>query len=67
MKELSSTIKELDVKVKELDETIKDKLLGIPNTPHASTPKGNTDEDNVVIKRGKHQQNLNSNHKHIGI
>lgn len=50
MKELSSTIKELDVKVKELDETIKDKLLGIPNTPHASTPKGNTDEDNVVYK-----------------
>jgi len=50
MKELSNTIKEMDVKVKELDESIREMLLGIPNTPHKSTPKGDTDEDNIVYK-----------------
>lgn len=50
MKELSNNIKELDAKVKDIDEIIKDKLLGIPNTPHISTPKGASDEDNVLYK-----------------
>lgn len=50
MKDLSNKVKELDAKVKVIDEQMKDKLLGIPNTPHPSTPKGASDEDNVVYR-----------------
>lgn len=51
MKELSSKIKELDGKVSEIDEELKDFMLGIPNIPHPSVPKGNSDEDNIEIKK----------------
>ncbi len=50
MKELSNTIKDMDTKVKDLDDSIREMLLGIPNTPHMSTPKGETDEDNILYK-----------------
>lgn len=50
MKQLSANIKVLDEKVKTIDEGLKDILLGIPNIPHASTPKGNTDEDNIEVR-----------------
>jgi len=51
MKKLSEDIKALDEKVKGVDESIKDKLLSIPNTPLADTPLGNTDEDNVEVRK----------------
>lgn len=50
MKELSKTIKDMDTKVKDLDDSIREMLLDIPNTPHMSTPKGETDEDNILYK-----------------
>ena len=50
MKKLSSDIKELDEKVKNTEDEMKEILLGIPNTPHPSVPKGNTDEDNEEVK-----------------
>lgn len=50
MKQLSADIKALDEKVKVIDEGLKDTLLGIPNTPHASTPAGSTDEDNIEVR-----------------
>ncbi|MBN2899365.1 MAG: serine--tRNA ligase [Clostridia bacterium] len=51
MKQLSEAIKALDEKVKVIDEALKDTLLSIPNTPHETTPVGNTDEDNIEVKK----------------
>lgn len=51
MKKLSDEIKTLDDSVKNIDESIKDKLLNIPNTPTADTPLGDTDEDNVEVRK----------------
>lgn len=51
MKNLSARIKELDVEVKEIDESLRDILLGIPNTPHESVVEGVSDEDNVEIRK----------------
>lgn len=51
MKELSDKVKELDIILKELDEELKHILLQIPNTPHQSVVEGNSDEDNVEIRK----------------
>lgn len=51
MKELSKTIKEQDVILKEIDGKIKDILLEIPNTPNHSVVEGESDEDNVEIRK----------------
>ncbi len=51
MKELSGKIKELEAKAKELDDTMYDMLLRIPNVPNPTVPDGDTDEDNVEIRR----------------
>ncbi|NLJ98683.1 MAG: serine--tRNA ligase [Tissierellia bacterium] len=53
LKELSAKIKDLDVDVKEIDIELKDHLLNIPNTPHESVVEGETDEDNVEVRRWK--------------
>lgn len=51
MKNLSEKIKDLDLELKSIDKTIKDYLLGIPNTPHPSVAQGLSDEDNVEIRK----------------
>jgi len=51
MKKLSDDIKKLDEEVKGIDESLRDKLLEIPNTPNADTPIGNSDEDNIEIRK----------------
>ncbi|MBR2877954.1 MAG: serine--tRNA ligase [Clostridia bacterium] len=51
MKEISEKSKELDVKIRELDEKINEIMLTIPNIPHPSVPIGDTDEDNVEIRK----------------
>ncbi len=51
MKEISEQVKELDAKVRELDEEIKGIMMTIPNIPHESVPVGETDEDNVEIRK----------------
>lgn len=51
MKELSLNIKNMDVEVKEIDKNLKNLLLGIPNIPHDDVPEGETDEDNVEIRK----------------
>ena len=51
MKELSDKIKEMDEKVRELDEEFTAKMLTIPNIPNDEVPDGNTDEDNVEIRK----------------
>jgi seryl-tRNA synthetase len=51
MKTLSEAIKGLDEKVKAIDENLKEVLLSIPNTPHETTPLGNSDEENIEIRK----------------
>lgn len=51
MKNLSDEIKILDDQVKEIDELIKSKLLEIPNTPNSDTPVGDSDDDNIEVRK----------------
>ena len=51
MKKLSADIKEYDEKVRELDEKIQQIMYTIPNIPNDEVPDGDTDEDNVEIRR----------------
>ena len=51
MKELSDKVKDLDQEVKLVDEKIKDFLLHIPNAPHESVVEGESDEDNVELRK----------------
>ena len=51
MKQLSEQIKEYDEKVRELDEKIQTIMYTIPNLPNDEVPDGDTDEDNVEIRR----------------
>lgn len=51
MKELSDEIKEADSKIKELDDKIYNIMLTIPNIPNETVPQGDTDEDNVEMRR----------------
>lgn len=51
MKELSDRTKELDNVVRETDEKIQQIMLSIPNIPHPSVPVGDTDEDNVEVRK----------------
>lgn len=51
MKLLSEQIKNFDEKIRELDEKINAILYTIPNIPNSSVPDGDTDEDNIEIRR----------------
>ncbi len=51
MKKLSEEIKALDAKVRELEETIDAMMLRIPNIPNETVPDGDTDEDNIEIRK----------------
>lgn len=51
MKELSDKIKEYDVKLSEIDSKMEYIMLRIPNIPNPAVPDGDTDEDNIEIRR----------------
>ena len=51
MKEISEKIKSDDEAIKVLDEKIDDIMYSIPNIPNAEVPDGDTDEDNVEIRK----------------
>ncbi|NLJ78336.1 MAG: serine--tRNA ligase, partial [Tissierellia bacterium] len=53
MKELSTNIRDLDIEVKGIDAELEDHLLNIPNTPHESVVEGETDEDNIEVRKWK--------------
>jgi seryl-tRNA synthetase len=48
---LGERIKELDVRVREADETIEQLLLQLPNVLHPSVPPGQTEAENVEVRR----------------
>ena len=51
MKEISEKVKELDAKVRETEEELNKMMLTIPNIPSDDVPDGDTDEDNVEIRK----------------
>jgi len=51
MKSLSDKIKNLDSQVRDIDEELNKILLTIPNIPNSTVPDGDTDDDNVEIRK----------------
>lgn len=51
LKTLSEDIKSLDAKVGLAEEELKNALLNIPNTPDERVPVGDSDNDNVEVRR----------------
>ncbi len=51
MKELSDKVKELDAQTRDVEEELYQMMLRIPNIPHPSVPDGDSDADNVEIRR----------------
>ena len=58
MKNLSDEIKSFDIELSEVDEKIKDIMLRIPNIPSVNVPVGNTDEDNVEVRKWGEPKNF---------
>ena len=51
MKEISEKIKELDAQTREVEAELNTMMLTIPNIPCDDVPDGNTDEDNIEIRK----------------
>lgn len=51
MKTLSGKVKELDAEVRKVDEELNNWMLTIPNMPNPTVPAGDTDDDNVEIRK----------------
>ncbi len=51
MKEISEKIKELDGKTREVEDELNRIMLTIPNIPSDDVPDGDTDEDNIEIRK----------------
>lgn len=51
MKEISDKIKVMESDVKQYDERLEELLWTIPNIPHESVPVGDSDTDNVEVRR----------------
>ncbi|MCD4840197.1 MULTISPECIES: serine--tRNA ligase [Neobacillus] len=51
MRQVGERIKELDDELRGVEETLETLLLSIPNIPHESVPVGETEDDNVEIRK----------------
>jgi seryl-tRNA synthetase len=51
MKKVSDEIKRNDERITQLDDALRQFLLTVPNTPHASVPVGHGAADNVEVRR----------------
>ncbi|HYK73152.1 MAG TPA: serine--tRNA ligase [Pseudoneobacillus sp.] len=51
MREVGDKIKEIDDELRGVEETLELLLLSIPNIPHESVPVGETEDDNVEIRK----------------
>ncbi|WP_058300242.1 serine--tRNA ligase [Gorillibacterium timonense] len=51
MREVSDRIKELDEEIRVLETDLNVIVMSLPNLPHASTPVGKSEDDNVEIRR----------------
>jgi len=51
MREVGKSISEMDNALKSLDNALRDAMLRMPNIPHESTPDGESEADNRVIRK----------------
>ncbi|MGJ8730614.1 serine--tRNA ligase [Listeria aquatica] len=51
MRVVGDKIKALDLELKEIDDKLNNILMSIPNIPHESTPIGDSEDDNVEIRK----------------
>ncbi|MCX8128974.1 MAG: serine--tRNA ligase [Clostridia bacterium] len=51
MKLLSENIKVMDIQVKEVDDELEQLLLTLPNIPNEAVPVGDSDADNIEIRK----------------
>lgn len=51
MRQVGDRIKELDDEVRVLEAQIETLTMAIPNIPHSSVPKGQSEEENVEVRR----------------
>ncbi|MGC9935406.1 serine--tRNA ligase [Priestia aryabhattai] len=51
MREVGDRVKQLDEELRSVEEELELLLLSIPNVPHKSTPVGETEDDNVEIRK----------------
>ncbi|EOC6380846.1 serine--tRNA ligase [Listeria monocytogenes] len=51
MRVVGNRIKTLDIELREIDEKLDMILMSIPNIPHESTPVGESEDDNVEIRK----------------
>ncbi|MCI2257183.1 serine--tRNA ligase [Domibacillus sp. PGB-M46] len=51
MREVGEKIKELDTELRETEEKLEQLMLRMPNIPHESVPAGDSEEDNVEIRK----------------
>ena len=45
---ISNLVKEGDAKIRQVEEHLESRLLHVPNIPHSSVPRGESESDNVV-------------------
>ena len=50
MQVVSKSIKDYDLKLNQTNDKLKELLLFIPNIPHSTTPRGKSEDDNVIVK-----------------
>ncbi len=50
LKALSERVKGLETELSEVEARIEEKLLEIPNLPHATVPNGQTEAENTVVR-----------------
>ncbi|RDZ07831.1 serine--tRNA ligase [Priestia megaterium] len=51
MREVGERVKQLDEELRSVEEELELLLLSIPNVPHESTPVGETEDDNVEVRK----------------
>ncbi|EUJ30156.1 serine--tRNA ligase [Listeria cornellensis] len=51
MRVVGDRIKTFDIELNEIDEKLRHILMAIPNIPHESTPIGDTEDDNVEVRK----------------
>ncbi|WP_338779218.1 serine--tRNA ligase [Metabacillus sp. FJAT-52054] len=51
MREVGDRIKEIDEELRGVEETLEKLLLSIPNIPHESVPQGDSEDDNIEVRK----------------
>jgi len=51
MKDLSEKIKQMDIELKKVDDEIDSFLMSVPNVPNEKVPPGESDTDNVEVRK----------------